>query len=80
MTVVLEDQVKTIAAELKERFGPDCFFGYIELEHRYMDLEDLVRAVIAMYDISDVGRPVEPFLDEKLRSALARASAWATKR
>jgi hypothetical protein len=57
MTVVLEDQVKTITAEIREQFyliilksvGDDG-------QSRDRDIEDVVRAVIALYDISDIAR------------------------
>jgi hypothetical protein len=54
MTVVLEDQVKTITAAIVEQFGDPT------LDHGFAhDLEDIVRAVIAQYDISSIAR-VDP--------------------
>jgi hypothetical protein len=47
MTVVLEDQVKTITAEILEQFDG------ITME---TNIEDVVRAVIAQYDISNIAR------------------------
>jgi len=55
MTVVLEDQVKTITAEISEQFGsarswnPGRFASCA-------DIEDVVRSVIAQYDISGIAR------------------------
>jgi hypothetical protein len=53
MTVVLEDQVKTIAVEIGKQFGDgetNLYFG------RLVDIEDVVRSVIAQYDISGIAR------------------------
>lgn len=58
MTVVIEDQVKTITNEIVEQFGCECgkndvacpfFASEIQIEH-------VVRAVIAQYDISSIAR------------------------
>lgn len=60
MTVVIEDQVKTITNEIVEQFGCECgkndvacpfFASEIQIEH-------VVRAVIAQYDISNIGREI----------------------
>jgi hypothetical protein len=56
MTVVLEDQVKTIAAEISEQFGDILHFDV------RADIEDIVRAVIAQYDISSIARPEPPIM------------------
>jgi hypothetical protein len=54
MTVVLEDQVKTIAAEISEQFY--SMFDHHDPTYPVRDdeIEDLVRAVIAQYDISNI--------------------------
>jgi hypothetical protein len=51
MTVVLEDQVKTITAEIIERFNP-----IFEQSVKGDEILNLVRAVIAQYDISSIAR------------------------
>jgi hypothetical protein len=51
MTVVLEHQVKTIAAEIIEQFG-----GNFSRASELSDVEDVVRSVIAQYDISNIPR------------------------
>ena len=51
MTVVREDRVKTITAEILEEFGPAIW----NMINRERLIEDIVRAVIAQYD---PGRPV----------------------
>lgn len=48
MTVVLEDQVKTIAAEVGDQYGSVYLFD------NHAAIEDVVRTVIAMYDISSI--------------------------
>ena len=60
MTVVLEDQVKTIAAEIIEQhlWDLDRHLGDDEIE-------DVVRAVIAMYDISSIARLEVPVSDQR---------------
>jgi hypothetical protein len=58
MTVVLEDQVKTITAEISEQFGDPnhpALFAISDIE-----IEDVVRAVIAQYDISNIARLEAP--------------------
>jgi hypothetical protein len=74
MTVVLEDQVKTITEEIAEEFGgPDIrYFGSV------VGIEDVVRAVIAQYDISNIARLRLPlYLDDdpdgQLHDRLARS-------
>jgi deoxyribodipyrimidine photolyase-like uncharacterized protein len=54
MTVVLEDQVKTITAEIAEQFGDGS--GEREGFDYNTMIEDVVRAVIAQYDISTIAR------------------------
>ncbi len=54
MTVVLEDQVKTIAAEISERFGDNRYPSVFAATG--IEIEDVVRAVIALYDISNIAR------------------------
>jgi hypothetical protein len=58
MTVVLEDQVKSIADEIIEQFGrvhPDRPFAGLYCGDE-IAVEDVVRAVIALYDISNIAR------------------------
>lgn len=68
MTVVLEDQVKTITAEIAEQFGDFGDGGDIDARGAVntfancANIEDVVRAVIAQYDISNIARlevPIE---------------------
>lgn len=53
MTVVLEDQVKTITAEIEEQFGHDPADDSFD---KFASVTDVVRAVIAQYDISTIAR------------------------
>lgn len=62
MTVVLEDQVKTIAAEIAAQYG-DGIVTYspysVGPSWKFaddIDVEEVVRAVIAQYDISTITR------------------------
>lgn len=52
MTVVLEDQMKSIAANIVEKY--DIYLSD-DLDHIYM-VETMVRAIIAQYDISSIAR------------------------
>jgi hypothetical protein len=66
MTVVLEDQVKSITAEISEQFGEHPGGGDLWVGDgddpgattfdSYARIEDVVRAVIAQYDISGIAR------------------------
>lgn len=53
MTVVLEEQVKTITAEISEQFGHHVEDGLFD---GFASIEDVVRSVIAQYDISNIDR------------------------
>jgi hypothetical protein len=55
MTVVLEDQVKSIATEINEQYG-DIHNNIFKKFADGVEIEDVVRAVIAMYDISSIAR------------------------
>jgi hypothetical protein len=52
MTVVLEDQVKTITAEISEQYSG----GHPDVFDEQILIEDVVRAVVALYDISNIAR------------------------
>ena len=54
MPVVLEDQVKTITAEISEQFGDNRYPSVFAAQG--IEIEDVVRAVIARYDISNIAR------------------------
>jgi hypothetical protein len=56
MTVVLEDQVKTIAAAISEQFGDGRNPSLLVHFDEDAEIEDVVRAVIAQYDISSIAR------------------------
>jgi hypothetical protein len=53
MTVVLEDQVKTITAEISEQFRAR---RHLPMSLTDDEIEDVVRTVIAQYDISSIAR------------------------
>ena len=69
MTVVLEDQVKTIAAEIREQFYLIILKSVdADGQSRDRDIEDVVRAVIAQYDISNIARlePIVLFIPDEV--------------
>ncbi len=69
MTVVLEDQVKTITAEISEQFGDNRYPSVFAATG--IEIEDVVRAVIALYDISNIARlevPLEALTPEPSHS------------
>lgn len=53
MTIVFENQVKTISAEITEQFGHPVEDGVFDPD---VIIEDVVRSVIAQYDISNIER------------------------
>lgn len=62
MTVVLEEQVKTITAEIAEQYGYNDYLDASKFDPD-VSIEDVVRAVIAQYDISSIARLEVPVDD-----------------
>jgi hypothetical protein len=68
MTVVLEDQVRTIANEIAEKFGGNLAEHYYGAFDKDVSIVDVVRAVIAQYDISNIGRLEPPSTKKRANS------------
>jgi hypothetical protein len=56
MTVVLEDQVRAITTEIIDRFGSGCFRMARREDSVILFVDEIVRAVVAQYDISTIAR------------------------
>jgi hypothetical protein len=76
----MEAQVATITAEIAEQYGDggsdqgrrlECFdYPRLECFDSHTVIEDVVRAVIAMYDVSNIARP------GSLENRIARLPSW----
>jgi hypothetical protein len=75
MTVVLEDQVRTIADEIAEKFGGNLAEHYYGAFDKDVSIVDVVRAVIAQYDISNIARLEPPILTIAPPSTKKRANS-----